>query len=625
MPKSTPEKPASRPAPRRQRAPAADKLAQSPSPAGLQRAVERPASAEPAALLGLQRQYGNRATRGLIQAKLVVGAASDRYEQEADRAAQQVLNPPAEASETAIQRQPEPEEDELQARAVPNRPAGPGSFEAGADFETQLAQNQGGGQALPGATQQFMETRLGADFGAVRVHTGGQANQLNRSVQAEAFTHGSDVYFSEGRYAPGSSDGQRLLAHELTHVVQQTGGGETAGAKSTVAAKSKRAGGQVARRIQRRTKFVQLAGRGENYEQEETVQRPDLAGVITGSANGIKALYETRQALQAIADPSDAPALAAAKARLLPNAPNASTRVAGMDLAQTQADISNSYDTAYERARLQDFPIDAQGNLDPVALAARLVEYDRPPVGGVGPNPQDASRVLVSAAGLRRNNATQDPVDTTNSITHFSGKGTEIFVVSPSGELHMASHKVGKFHHSSLLAGGNVALGGEMVVHGGHIVSMTNKSGHYAPTPAHLRQFLHILQKKGVSLGFRIWGQPPAMPAEAAGFTAQTWLASLPAKENYQFESTAALYESYAVQFGHDLVRDHLLVTLHWKADLAGTGMLDQADQPLTQKQVRQALKARFGAARSKVTSKVPDTAMTWINPHAVKDKIEWQ
>jgi hypothetical protein len=191
----------------------------------------------------------------------------------------------------------------------------------------------------------------------------------------------------------------------------------------------------------------------------------------------------------------------------------------------------------------------------------------------------------------------------------------------------MASHKVGKFHHSSLLAGGNVALGGEMVVHGGHIVSMTNKSGHYAPTPAHLRQFLHILQKKGVNLGFRIWGQAPAMPPQGAGFTAQTWLASLPERESYEFESTATLYESYATQFGEALVRDHLLNTLHWKTNLAGTGMVDQADQPLTQKQVRQALKAQFGAARSKVISKVPDpsVAPTPLNPHPTKDKIEWQ
>ena len=69
-----------------------------------------------------------------------------------------------------------------------------------------------------------MEGHLGADLGDVRVHTGGKADQLNRSVQAEAFTTGSDVFFKSGKYAPESTDGKRLLGHELTHVVQQRSG-----------------------------------------------------------------------------------------------------------------------------------------------------------------------------------------------------------------------------------------------------------------------------------------------------------------------------------------------------------------------------------------------------------------
>ena len=73
-----------------------------------------------------------------------------------------------------------------------------------------------------------MESHLGADLSGVRVHTDGNADRLNRSVQAEAFTSGSDVYFKSGKYSPESSDGRKLLAHELTHVVQQ-GTGQTGG------------------------------------------------------------------------------------------------------------------------------------------------------------------------------------------------------------------------------------------------------------------------------------------------------------------------------------------------------------------------------------------------------------
>lgn len=83
---------------------------------------------------------------------------------------------------------------------------------------------KGGGRPLDDATKTDMEGHLGTDLSSVRVHDGAKADQLSRSVQAEAFTTGSDVFFKSGKYAPGSSDGRRLLAHELTHVVQQSSG-----------------------------------------------------------------------------------------------------------------------------------------------------------------------------------------------------------------------------------------------------------------------------------------------------------------------------------------------------------------------------------------------------------------
>jgi hypothetical protein len=69
-----------------------------------------------------------------------------------------------------------------------------------------------------------MESRLGADFGDVRVHTDGKATESARSVQAHAYTVGNDVVFQSDKYAPESDSGQRMLAHELTHVVQQRSG-----------------------------------------------------------------------------------------------------------------------------------------------------------------------------------------------------------------------------------------------------------------------------------------------------------------------------------------------------------------------------------------------------------------
>jgi Domain of unknown function (DUF4157) len=82
----------------------------------------------------------------------------------------------------------------------------------------------GGGAPLENDTRGFMESRLGADFGDVRVHTDGRASDSARAVQAHAYTVGNDVVFQSGQYAPDSDSGKRTLAHELTHVVQQRSG-----------------------------------------------------------------------------------------------------------------------------------------------------------------------------------------------------------------------------------------------------------------------------------------------------------------------------------------------------------------------------------------------------------------
>jgi Domain of unknown function (DUF4157) len=84
--------------------------------------------------------------------------------------------------------------------------------------------NSGGGSPLAGDTREFMESRLGADFSDVRVHTDSKASESARSVQAHAYTVGNDVVFQSGKYEPESDSGKRMLAHELTHVVQQRSG-----------------------------------------------------------------------------------------------------------------------------------------------------------------------------------------------------------------------------------------------------------------------------------------------------------------------------------------------------------------------------------------------------------------
>lgn len=82
----------------------------------------------------------------------------------------------------------------------------------------------GGGQPLEEPTRSFMESRLGHDFGDVRVHTDEKASESAKAVNAEAYTVGTDVVFQSGKYSPDTSAGKHMLAHELTHVVQQKAG-----------------------------------------------------------------------------------------------------------------------------------------------------------------------------------------------------------------------------------------------------------------------------------------------------------------------------------------------------------------------------------------------------------------
>lgn len=93
------------------------------------------------------------------------------------------------------------------------------------DFSKQLRETSFNGQALPAPTKDRMSQAFRVDFKQVRIHTGPAATHLNRQLQAKAFTHGRDIYFNQGHYQPETTEGRKLLAHELTHVVQQTQAG----------------------------------------------------------------------------------------------------------------------------------------------------------------------------------------------------------------------------------------------------------------------------------------------------------------------------------------------------------------------------------------------------------------
>ena len=216
-------------------------------------------------LLALQRTHGNwyvqRVVAG-IQAKLKVGQPGDIYEQEADRVADAVMRVPEpevqrlpEEGEELIQTKPlteqitplvqrqvedeEEEEEPIQTKLLsPEHPilqrqeeeeeeiiqpkeASSQTPEVTPDLESRIKSLKGGGQALPEKVRAYFEPRFGHDLSNVHVHSDRGANQLAQSINAKAFTLGRHVVFGTAQYAPDTNRGRRLLAHELTHVIQQ--------------------------------------------------------------------------------------------------------------------------------------------------------------------------------------------------------------------------------------------------------------------------------------------------------------------------------------------------------------------------------------------------------------------
>lgn len=102
--------------------------------------------------------------------------------------------------------------------------SGDEAYELDQDTEAQINSQRGGGRQLDEGMQEKMGASLGHDFDGVRVHDSQEADGLNRQLGAKAFTTGSDIFFRQGQYNPDSSEGQELLAHEMTHVVQQSSG-----------------------------------------------------------------------------------------------------------------------------------------------------------------------------------------------------------------------------------------------------------------------------------------------------------------------------------------------------------------------------------------------------------------
>ncbi|MBW4617358.1 MAG: DUF4157 domain-containing protein [Desmonostoc vinosum HA7617-LM4] len=178
-----------------------------------------------------KRSFGHDISRIALhrpQPKLTVGEPGDKYEQEADRVANQVMRmvvprklnaPTPHPVQNSLQRECATCQEEEEAQTQPSiQTATDSDLQAEDSIESQLNTSKGEGSPLSAEVRDFMEPRFGTDFSQVRVHTGNNAAQMNQDLRAQAFTHEKDIYFGAGK-APAKDE---LTAHELTHVVQQT-------------------------------------------------------------------------------------------------------------------------------------------------------------------------------------------------------------------------------------------------------------------------------------------------------------------------------------------------------------------------------------------------------------------
>lgn len=218
-------------------------------------------------LMNIQRTIGNKAIGSMlpVQTKLTVGPVGDAYEQEADQVGKEVADhiaasegggttkPDVQRTESegasseeeelqmkpsaeTIQRMEEEEELQMKPSAetiqlmgseeeeLQMKSSDGGGFDAGPSIESQIKSKQGSGSKMDDQIQAKMESAFNADFSKVNIHNDAESTKLNASLGAEAFATGNDVFFREGRYNPDSRQGQELLGHELTHVIQQRGG-----------------------------------------------------------------------------------------------------------------------------------------------------------------------------------------------------------------------------------------------------------------------------------------------------------------------------------------------------------------------------------------------------------------
>lgn len=227
-----------------------------------------------------------------VQTKLEVGASNDPLEREADKVADQVVNGETQVvqrrcsscgeNSTSERDNHEKPHSDVQRKDAGN--ATGGSFQSSESLEAKLNSRNGSGNPLPQNVRGEMENGFGADFSDVRLHTDNDAVEMNRSLHSRAFAHGSNIYFDRGALDHGSVSGKRLLAHELTHTIQQ-GAVEPLGDQNESSFRSADDSGRGQQKLQRQAcpaSNPPVEQPAEDQEQPEEQEQPKEIETLPG-------------------------------------------------------------------------------------------------------------------------------------------------------------------------------------------------------------------------------------------------------------------------------------------------------------------------------------------------------
>jgi len=376
-----------------------------------------------------------------------------------------------------------------------------------------------------------MEAAFGADFWRVRIHVGPEP----ASIGAAAFAWGENVYFSPEAFALDCRNGHRLLRHELAHVLQQRSGrarnplgagvailddpaleceaerlagGRPCGGRR----EGEPAAGAGAGSVVQCVRYHTLCTVGTHYVDEEGKESPHRTAKNFRDAESTlkNLLAQYSSLLQGIGrDETGRKLQSSGRAmRHLRRVVTGKQTLYRQNKREAQRKLEVIRDEVTRQIAAlnkQGIVVSADGSIN-WQLSRSVVRYDHEL------ERQGMTRIIgirgklcwaadTGIAGARANT----PASTVNMTTFFSGPGYGIYVMSAEGNIHLNSHSVGKFHHSSLLAGGDVAGAGEMqIAHDGTLLWISNKSGHYRPSTQNLGQVIHRLTKMGIPRTYQV-------------------------------------------------------------------------------------------------------------------------